>query len=102
MRMNPPKFEGTLNLNHYLEWIQTLESFFDVKEYLDYKAFKMATFKLKKYALIWYENTKRQRAKEGRPQIKTWSKLRKLMYKRFLSDLYKNELYLRISSLNQD
>lgn len=48
-----------------------------------------------------YENTKRQRAKEGKPRITTWSKLNKLMNLRFLPEGYKRDLYLRVSSLTQ-
>jgi len=47
------------------------------------------------------KNTKRQQAKEGKPRTITWPKLRKLMNKRFLSDGYKRDLYLRVSSLNE-
>ena len=61
----------------------------------------MAVLKFKKYASLWYENTKRQWAKEGRPRIKTWSKLKKLMHKWFLPNNYKSDLYLKASSLNQ-
>jgi len=78
-----------------------LERFFKVREYSDEKAFKVAVLKLKKYASLWYENVKKQRTREGKTRIRTWSKLKKLMTKRFLPDNYKRELYLRVSSLSQ-
>jgi len=90
-----------LNLDVYLEWIQTLERFFNVKDYSDNKAFKIAILKLKKYASLWYEHTKRQRAKERKSRITTWSKLKKLMHKRFPTEGYKRDLYLRVSFFNQ-
>jgi len=65
-RFDPLEFEGSLNPDHYLEWIQTLERFFDIKEYLMKRDFKVAILKHKKYASLWDENTKRQRANEGR------------------------------------
>ena len=61
----------------------------------------MAVLKLKKYASLWYESIKRQRAREGKPWIITWSKLKRLMNKRFSPYNYKCDLYLRVSSLNQ-
>jgi len=57
MEIDSPKFEGALNLDHYLEWIQPFERFFDIQEYSNKKAFNV--LKLKKYASLWYENTKR-------------------------------------------
>jgi len=59
MRFDPQEFEGNLNPDHYLARIQTLERFFDVKEYSYEKAFKSVVLKLKKYASLWYENSKR-------------------------------------------
>jgi len=61
----------------------------------------VAILKLKKYAILWYENIKRQRAKEGKSPFKTWSKLKKLMHKWFLPYNYKHHLYLRVLSLSQ-
>ena len=78
-----------------------LERYFEIKEFSDEKVLKMAILKLKKYASLWYENIKRQWAKEGRPKIRTWSKLKKLMHKQLLIDSYKDNLHLRVSSLSQ-
>jgi len=60
MKIDPPDFEGSLNPYLYIEWIQALEIYFEIKEYSDEKAFQMAILKLKKYASLWYENTERQ------------------------------------------
>ena len=51
MRFNPHVFEG-LNLNLYIEWIKSLEKFFEINEYSDEKAFKVTVLKLKKYASL--------------------------------------------------
>ena len=63
--------------------MQALERFFEIKEYSNEKAFKVAILTLKKYGSLWYENVKKQRAREGKPRIRTWSKLKKLMTKLF-------------------
>ena len=78
-----------------------MERFFEIKDYDDEKAFKVVVLKLKKCASLGYENIKRQRAREGKPWIRTWSKLKKLMNKRFLLHNYKCDLYLRVTSLGQ-
>jgi len=85
----------------FLEWIQSIERIFEIKEYSDEKSFKVAILKLKKYASLGYENVKKQRTREGKTRIKTWSKLKRLMTKRFLLDNYKQDLYLKVSSLSQ-
>jgi len=101
LKFEPQEFEGNLNPEAFLEWVQTIERIFEIKEYSDEKSFKVAILKLKKYASLWYENVKKQRAREGKARIKTWSKLKRLMTKRFLPDNYKRDLYLKVSSLSQ-
>jgi len=49
MKFDPPEFEGNLNQEIVLEWMQSIERFFEIKEYSDEKAFKVAILKLKKY-----------------------------------------------------
>jgi len=71
LKFDPPEFEGNLNPEVFLEWMQSIERFFDINEYSDKKAFKDAILKLKKYASLWYENIKRQRTREGKARIKT-------------------------------
>jgi len=101
MRIDLPEFEGNLNPDLFIEWIQAIERFFEIKEFSDEKAFKVAVLKLKSYASLWYENLKKQRSREGKSRIRSWSKLKKLMSKRFLPDNYKRDLHLRVSSLSQ-
>ena len=43
---------------------------------------------------------KKSRAREAKSKIKTWSKLKKHIEKTFLPHSYKQELYLKITSLN--
>ena len=66
MKFDPPEFEGNLNPAIFLEGNQFIERFFEIKEYTDEKAFKVVVLKLKRYASLWYENIKRQRAREGK------------------------------------
>jgi len=57
---------------------------------------------MKGYASIWYEHLQKNRAREAKFKIKTWLKLKKHMDKRFLPSSYKQELYLKITSLSKE
>jgi len=48
MKIDPPKFDGSLDPDLNIEWIQALERFFEIKGYYDEKAFKVVVLKLKK------------------------------------------------------
>jgi len=82
--------------------VPAIKRIFELKKYNDEKAFKLAMLKTKGYQSLWYENLKKKQAREAKSKIKTWSKLKKHMKKRFLPSSYKQELYLKITSLSQD
>jgi len=65
MKLDPSEFEGSLDPNLFIEWIQALEQFFEIKEYSDEKAFKVVVLKLKKCASLWYENVGQGKARPG-------------------------------------
>jgi len=52
MKFDPPEFEGNLNPEIFLERMQSIERFFEIKEYFDEKSFKVAVLKLKRYASL--------------------------------------------------
>lgn len=101
VKVEPPEFDGSLNPEDYLEWVQSIKRVFEAKGYSDEKSFKVAVLKLKKYASLWYEHMKHQRMQEGKRSIRSWAKLQKLMDKRFLPSSYKQELYLQMTHLKQ-
>jgi len=82
--------------------VQAIKKIIERKEYNDEKAFKLVILKLKGYAFLWNETLKKNGAKKTKHKIKTWSKLKKHMNKRFLPPSYKQELYIKITTLSQE
>ena len=87
--MEALEFDGNLNLESYLHWVQAIERIFKLKDYDHKKAFKLAILKLMGYASLWYEHLKKYRATEAKSKITTLSKLKRHMDKRFLPPSYK-------------
>ena len=75
LNLDPPELREDLSPSLLIEWIQTLEWIFAFGGYSKEEAFEVAVLKLKGVASLWYENVQRQRAREGRARIRTWSKL---------------------------
>jgi len=102
LKVEALKFDDNLNLKNYLDWIQAIKKIFELKEYNDEKSFMLVILKLKECASLWYGHMKKSGAREAKSKIKTWSKLKKHMDKKFLPPSYKQELYLKVNSLNQE
>jgi len=82
---------------NYLDLVKALERIFEPKDHNDEKAFKLAILKMKRYASLWQEHLTKSRAGEAKSKIKTSSKLKKHMDKRFLPP-YKQELHVKMTS----
>ncbi|KEH43904.1 hypothetical protein MTR_1g105095 [Medicago truncatula] len=60
MKVDIPDFEGKLQPNKFVDWLQTIEHVFDYKEIPEEQKVKIVAVKLKKHGLIWWENIKRK------------------------------------------
>ena len=60
IKVEPLEFNGNLNADEYLKWVQALDRIFQAKGYNDEKSFKVASLKLMRYASLWFENVKKQ------------------------------------------
>jgi len=102
LKVEAPEFHGNFKLENCIDWVHAIERIIELMEYNDEKAFELAILKLKGYASLWYETLKKNRTRETKFKIKTWSKLKKHMERRFLPLSYEQELYLKINSLSQE
>jgi len=102
IKVEPLEFDGNLNPNEYLPWVQVAYQVFDAKGYDDDKSFKVARLKLTRYASLWFKNLKKQRARDDKRKINSWKKFKTLMNKQFLLESYKQDIYNRIFSLRQN
>ena len=65
IKVEPSKFNGNQNPNVHLEQVQDLDRIFEAEGY-DMKSSKIASLKLTRYASLWFENLKKQRARDGK------------------------------------
>ena len=70
-RVEIPEFEGQLNFDDFLNWLNTVEKVFEYKEVPDDKKIKLVALKLHKYALVWWSNVKAKRDRKGKGKIRS-------------------------------
>ena len=83
----PPCFEGSLDPNHYLKWVQALEDYLRVNGCSDEDSFMIPAQKLQGFTCYWFKCPRKERALEGKPRIKTWRSLKSYTNVRFYRDL---------------
>ena len=58
-----PEFDGQLNPDEFVEWMNTVERVFEYKDVSDDKKVKLVALKLRRYASIWWSNVLAKRAR---------------------------------------
>jgi len=69
-KVDIPEFEGQLDQNTVLDWLQTTERVFEFKDVLEEKV-KLDALKPRKYASILWSNLVSKRIRKGKGKIKT-------------------------------
>jgi glucose-6-phosphate isomerase len=54
-KVEVPMYEGNLNVEELMDWINTMDKYFDFEEVEDRKKVKYATTRLKGHATIWWD-----------------------------------------------
>ena len=70
------EFEGQLNPDDFLDWLNTVERVFKYKEVLNDKKVKLVALKLCKYASVWWSNDEAERARKGKGKIRSLRKMK--------------------------
>ncbi|KAL3503374.1 hypothetical protein ACH5RR_037823 [Cinchona calisaya] len=97
-----PDFEGKHDVDEFIDWLNTIERFFELKDVPDNQKVKIAAIKLKKHASIWWEHLKKQRVRDGKGRIVSWDKMKKALKKKFLPENYRQDVFLKCHSFKQN
>ncbi|KAL3537249.1 hypothetical protein ACH5RR_000615 [Cinchona calisaya] len=95
-------FEGKHDVDEFIDWLNTIERFFELKDVPDNQKVKIAAIKLKKHASIWWEHLKKQRVRDGKGRIVSWDKMKKASKKKFLPENYRQDVFLKFHSFKQN
>jgi hypothetical protein len=69
-KIEVPVYEGNLDVEELLDWISTLEKYFDYKEIDDEKKVKHAVTILKGHAALWWDRSQEYKRCKGKSKIK--------------------------------
>lgn len=93
MRMDLPSFNGQLNIEDFLDWLNEVKRFFDYMDIEEEKKVQLVTYKLKSGASAWWEQLQLSRMRQGKSKIRAWHQMKQLMRARFLPPDYDQVLF---------
>ncbi|KAI0498353.1 hypothetical protein KFK09_021594 [Dendrobium nobile] len=101
VKMDIPFFDGHLHIEDLLDWEKAVENFFDYLDIDPDKQVKYVACQLKGGASAWWEQTIQSRWRDGRNQIRSWSRMKQLLRSQFLPTDYEQILYMRYQHCTQ-
>ena len=98
-KIEVPEYAGNLKSKELINWLNSMEFFFEWKPMTEEKKVKFTCTKLKGHAMIWWDHVQKDRTKKGKDKIKTWKKMEKRLREKFLPLDYAQTLFRQFQNL---
>ncbi|KAL4194966.1 hypothetical protein AMTRI_Chr05g71070 [Amborella trichopoda] len=95
-------FEGKSQPDGFINWLNTEERVFDYNDVPKNKSVKIIAIKLKKGALVWWEQLRARHDITRKPKINTRKKMKKILKEKYLPKNYLQSLYQEMHVLRQE
>jgi hypothetical protein len=100
-KMDIPIYEGSLDAEELLDWIQALDTYFDYEDIEEDKKVRNVVTKLKGHAALWWDELQADRRCKGKQKIKSWDRMIAKMKEKFIPRDYQITLFRRMQNLRQ-
>jgi hypothetical protein len=98
-KMDIPVYEGNLDAEELLDWIRSLDTYFDYEDVEEDKKVKHAVTRLKGHAALWWDELQVDRHYKGKQKIKSWDRMIAKMKAKFIPRDYQITLFRRMQNL---
>jgi len=96
-----PLYDRNLNVEKSMNWISSLDKYFDYEEVDGKKKVKFTVTRLKGHATISWDELQTSRARKGKPKIKQWDKMVSRLKAKFMPKDYQLNLFRQLQNLRQ-
>lgn len=101
VKVDIPFFNGNLHFEDFLDWLTTVENFFEYMNVPEEKQVTLVAYKLRGGASAWWENLKLTRCRAGKRPIQSWAQMPQLLRSQFLPSNYEQLLYQQYQNCSQ-
>jgi len=96
VKIQIPSFKGKSDPKAYLEWEMKIEQLFACYNYTKEKKLKVIAMEFTDYALIWWNQLQKEKARYGDPLVNTWEEMKRLMRRRFVPSHFHRDLHNKL------
>ena len=99
LRVEIPDFSGSLKPEEFLDWTNTVEEVFELKDVPPEKRVPLVTIRFRDRAAAWWQSFKYRRYLDSLPPLNDWLDLKREMNREFLPLNYRQSLFQQFQSL---
>jgi hypothetical protein len=94
-------YEGNLDVEEMLEWIRSMDKYFDYEDVIEDKKVRHDVTILKGNATLWWDELQADKRRKGKKEIKSWDRMVAKMKAKFMPKYYQINLFRRMQNLIQ-
>jgi hypothetical protein len=99
--MEVPMYEGNLNVDELMDWISTMDKYFEYENVPDENKVKFFVTRMKGHALIGWDGAQSERKNKVKTRIKIWDKMVAKLKAKFMLRVYQLNLFRQMKNLKQ-
>jgi hypothetical protein len=96
-----PKYEGNLDDEELLDWIRSMDKYFDYEDVNEEKKVRHDVTRLKGHASLWWDELQDERRSKGKKKITNWDRMVSNLKARFIPKDYQINLFRKLQNLRQ-
>jgi hypothetical protein len=74
-KIEVPMYEGNLDAEELLDWIRSMDKYFDYEDVDGEKRVRHAVTRIKGHASLWWDELQAERISRGKHKIKNWDRM---------------------------
>jgi hypothetical protein len=94
-KIEVPMYEGNLDVEEFLNWISSLDKYFDYEEINDENKVKHVVTRLKGHAALWWDESQDNIICKGKSKIKSSNR----MVAKFIPKYYQINIFMKLQNL---
>jgi len=94
-------YEGNLNVEELMDWINTMDKYFDFEEIEDKNKVKYEATSMEGHVAIWWDEVQIYRERKGKSKIKKWDKMVRKIKSKFMLKDYQLNVFRQLQNLRQ-
>jgi hypothetical protein len=98
-KVEVPMYEGNLNVEELIDWINALDKYFDYEYVDEEKKVKYVVTRLKGHATLWWDELQADRNRKGKSKIRNWDKMIAKFKIKFMPKDYQLNLFRQLQNL---